>query len=193
MNNMTDQEREEYLTEHIPYRLHAIDLCGQVVGFLLRYGHAHPTEIRLGSLYRIRFPNVSIFTNPVVEQGLMSCRAMMEFLGVGINKDHTKLKDYRQHFPDTVTLKHFGKELLIVSDVLSRYPNDNTVENALVQTISAGHTGVAHLTIGCGRPEPKAIVKGCEAIRKFVNDFLYRSINRELPPRMIDIQNNLAT
>jgi hypothetical protein len=72
------------LHEHIPYRLAAIDLC-QIVARILGDGSTFhtPILIQFGSILTIRAGQPHIFTNPVVEHGFMSCRAMLEFLGVG--------------------------------------------------------------------------------------------------------------
>ena len=70
-------EQRRFLHEHIPYRLAAIDLCQIVAARLLANATTpYPIVIQIGSILTIRASQALIFTNPVVEHGFMSCRAM---------------------------------------------------------------------------------------------------------------------
>lgn len=151
MTKLTAEKRRELLHEHIPYRLAAIDLC-QIVARLLSDGTTfHPFVVQLGSVL-IKAGRPRIFTNPVVEHGLMSCRAMLEFLGVGLDRSQTKLKNYRNQKPDTATLENFTLELLTASQVETYLAKEPTLIDGLIQTIRAAHKAGAHLTKGLDRP-----------------------------------------
>ena len=60
-------------------------------GVLRNHGDSYLTVIRLGSVLEINAARARVFTNAVVEHGFMSCRAMLEFLGVGVDRAQTGL------------------------------------------------------------------------------------------------------
>lgn len=190
---MSSEEQEAFLTDHIPYRLGAIDLC-EAVAILIRHGlPRQPTTIYLGEVATIRFPAPSIFTNAAVEHGFMSCRAMLECLGIGLDHGQTALAQKRPKRDDTVTLCDFGLELLTVTQLNNALRNDGELLEGLVRTIQAAHKGGAHLTKGGERLGAGPLSAGCRATRALVDRFLYGALNRAAPPKLIQVQNARAT
>ena len=129
----------------------------------------------------------------MVEHGFMSCRVMLEFLGVGLNETQTGLSEYRNQRSDTVTLRDFDRPLLTVADVTGQLENDQALLDGIVQTIRAGHKGGAHLTRGGDSLPPIQLVAGCRATRKLVNHFLYRALNRSVPPGVSPLRDDKTT
>lgn len=182
---MTMDEQEQLLVEHIPYKLAAIDLCRYATTLLGRRSGSHATTIRIDGLAEIRLSDMSVFTNGVVEHGFMSCRAMLEFLGIGLDRAQTGLEEYRRHRADTLTLKHFNLDLITVKDVTRHLGSDNVLLDGLVQTIRAAHKGGAHLTIGGEKLKADPLAAGCRATRRLVDHFLYERLGRAAPvPRL---------
>ena len=178
---MTMDEQEQLLVEHIPYKLAAIDLCRYATMLLGRRSGPHATTIRIDGVGEIWLSDMSVFTNGVVEHGFMSCRAMLEFLGIGLDRAQTRLEEYRRHRADTATLKHFNLDLLTVKDVTRHLGSDNVLLDGLVQTIRAAHKGGAHLTIGGEKLKADPLAAGCRATRRLVDHFLYERLGRAAP------------
>jgi hypothetical protein len=186
---MTAKKRREFLNEHIPYRLAAIDLC-QIVARLLGDGTtAHPIVIQFGSILTIKAGQARVFTNPVVEHGFMSCRAMLEFLGVGLDGSKAKLAAYRMQKPDTATLKDFTLELLTAEQVETYLAREPMLIDGLIRTIRAAHKAGAHLTTSGERLRPDSLEAGCRATRTLINHFLYEALGCAPPPQLVAADN----
>lgn len=190
---MNIEQQEAFLTDHIPYRLAAIDLCELVADLLMRGLPPQPSTIHLGDVATIRSPTPDIFTNAAVEHGFMSCRAMLECLGIGLDKGQTGLAEKRPTHDDTVTLRSFGLDLLTVEQTTSALRNDSELLDGLVRTIRAAHKGGAHLTGGGERLGAVALGAGCRAARALVDRFLYAALKRSSPPKLVRVQNAPAT
>ncbi len=190
---MTPTQQEEFLNEHISYKLTAIDLCYHVTRLLDRYGSTHATTITVAGLVVIQAPMVAVFSNAVVEHGFMSCRAMLESLGVGLNHTQNQLAEYRKQRSMTVTLRHFGLDPLTVGQVVAHLSHDVTAIDGLVQTIRAGHKGGAHLTLGSNKLQPGRLASGCRATRPLVDHFLYEALGRSSPAALFAVRNETAT
>jgi hypothetical protein len=179
---MTTAERHAFLAMHIPYKLGAIDLCQEMADLLARSGDQHMTTITFGSARTFKFKNVRPVTNAFVEHGFMSCRVLLEFLGVGLNNAQTGLAEYRNQRADTVTLRDFGRPLLAVADVEGQLANDRALIDGIVHVIRAGHKGGAHLTRGGDSLPIDRLAAGCRATRILVDHFLFRALNHAVPP-----------
>src|SRR5262245_8235853 len=113
---LTDAHKHVFLSMHIAYKLGAIDMCAEIVDMLKHLGDQHPTVVSFGTTKSMKFKHVRPVTNAFVEHGFMSCRVMLEFLGVGLDKTQTALAEYHNHRSDTVTLRDFGRPLLSVAE-----------------------------------------------------------------------------
>lgn len=180
---MSKAKQHEFLVQHIRYKIDAIDLCYDIVEFLRTNGDQHPTSVLFGEAKTLRFKNARPVTNPLAEHGFMSCRVMMEFLGIGLNKPQSALADYRRHRPDTVTLQDFNLDLLTTSQVESYFKGEQPPILGLVQTIKAGHKGGAHLTRGGDSLPLEQLSAGCRATRMLVDHYLYEAVNYAAPSR----------
>jgi hypothetical protein len=189
MTMMTAEERRRFLHEHIPYRLAAIDLCQIVARLLGDSTTLHPIVIQVGSILTIRAGQARIFTNPVVEHGFMSCRAMLEFLGVGLDRSQTKLENYRKQKPDTATLKDFTLELVTADQVKAYLTSEPTLIDGVIRTIRAAHKAGAHLTTGGEKLLAGPLEAGCRATRTLVDHFLYEALGCSPPPQLVAADN----
>jgi hypothetical protein len=190
---LSDATREEFLAEHIPNKLAAIDFGGFVADFLERYGSSHPTTIQIGSAATMQMKDAALFTNAVVEHGVMSCRAMLECLGIGLNNTLDGIADYRKQGPHTVTLQHFDRELITAAQVTDYLKRDRVLMDGLVKTLREAHRGGAHLTMGGVELAPKPLKAGCSATRTLVDHFLYRALGRPAPKARIRLPDPTAT
>jgi hypothetical protein len=190
---LSEKTREEFLVEHIPYKLDAIDVCHYLAIFLERFGVRYPTTIRIGAVATLQMGDAALFTNAVVEHGFMSCRALLECLGVGLNKTQDGIDDYRKQRRHTVTLLSFDKELLTAAQATDYLKADARLIDGLVQTIRAAHRGGAHLTVGGDKLAPQPLKAGCSATRMLVDHFLYRALGREAPQPKVRLNDGTAT
>src|SRR6267142_1055564 len=193
MSQLTIVEQHAFLGMHIPYKLGAIDLCHEIVELLRTRGDQHVTTVTFGNVKTLEFKNARGVTNALAEHGFMSCRVMLEFLGIGLDQKQTGLSEYRKHRGDTVTLQDFGRPLLTVADVERQLANDSLLLDGLVQTIRAGHKGGAHLTRGGDSLPLERLAAGCRATRTLVDHFLYGALNRVAPPSIGPLRSDRAT
>jgi hypothetical protein len=176
---LSAERRETFLGEHIPYRLHAIDLCAEVATLMGRVGADPPMTIRVGELVTIDARQARAFTSAVLEHGFMSCRAMLECLGIGLRDGG--LADRKAQHDDTLTLRHFGLPLVTADEAIAHLDHDPVRIDGLVRTIHAAHHGGAHLTTREERLEAGPLVAGCRATRALVDRFLYGALGRPAP------------
>jgi hypothetical protein len=179
---ITAEQQETFLREHVPYRLQAIDLCAEVALLVGRSTGELPIEMRIGAVMAITGQG-RVFTNAVVEHGFMSCRALLECLGIGLRDG--VLADRKTQHEDTLTLRHFGLPLLTAEAAVAHLGGDPVRIDGLVRTIHAAHHGGAHLTTREERLELRPLVEGCRATRALVDRFLYGALGRPAPPPLL--------
>ena len=93
------------------------------------------------------------WTNPVIEAGLVHCRAMLEFLGLRL--DHRKpdqLKERTNKHPDDVVIEDYGVDgrplnRVTIADAVAKYagPPDEA-HQALARLIFTANKGHIHST-----------------------------------------------
>lgn len=90
------------------------------------------------------------YTNPVIEAGIIHCRALLEFIGLTVpRRDQTKLVE-RQQKPsgDDVFIENFSLPRVTPDQAASGYPERDVAYRALARVIHAAHKLVAHPTSG---------------------------------------------
>lgn len=71
--------QDEFLQEHIPYRIQQLEFGKHAVMLLNSLGHEEDVLVRFSSGYEMR-AKVAALTNSWLEIGLMACRNMLDFL-----------------------------------------------------------------------------------------------------------------
>jgi hypothetical protein len=148
--------RDEVLNSIIPYRLEAVTIANLVAG--LRNEWCAPKSMKVYFDDRLQFTGSSnTLTNPVLEAGLIHCRALLDFLGLKVDsKDPTKLtnRDPKQTRPDDWVIEKFTNAdgpLPMVTPLLavSQYACPaSEAEAALAGVLHTTNKGLAHLTSG---------------------------------------------
>ena len=83
--------RDDVLNVVIPHRLDAIATLNLLTSLRMKWGAPKAMEVYFAGELQIT-GNSSAFANPVVEAGLIPCRALLEFVGLGVSSnDSTKL------------------------------------------------------------------------------------------------------
>lgn len=141
--------KEEYLDIVLPYRMKAIDVFRLAVKFALAW--KEPKSMRMYFDDELRVTGLSTaWTNPVIESGIVHCRACLEFLGIRQNRNnHTKLSTRTKKRSDDLGIEDYGLPLLTVDDALNPYQGPKEeAESALAAVIHCANKGVAHTTKG---------------------------------------------
>lgn len=136
----------------IPYRLQSIETFNLVLRLRDAWGGAQPMQLFINGRLMIE-GNSNAFTNPVIETGIIHCRALLEFLGLGVSVAGSlqSLKHPRRQ--DDVGIEHFSNTdgpLAVVSPeaALPHWPGGvEEAEQALLSVFRAANKGLAHLTL----------------------------------------------
>ena len=114
------------LHQLIPYRLQAIATFNHVLRLRSVWDGARPMQLLIDGKLVIE-GNSNAFTNPVIETGLIHCRALLEFLGLSMSKAGTLQALQRTRFTDDVGIEQFSNAggpfpLVSPARAISRYP-----------------------------------------------------------------------
>ena len=136
----------------IPYRLNAVDTFTTALHLRNKWDVAPPMQMFVDGKLAVE-GNLNAFTNPVIETGVIHCRALLEFLGLCRSRSG-KLENVRgARRADDSGIEHFANAsgpLSLVSPMqaCARYPGGVVeAENALLAVFVTANKGVAHLTI----------------------------------------------
>jgi len=76
--------RDDVLNVVIPHRLEAIATLNLLSKLRMSWGQPKPVEVYFGGKLQIT-GNSNAFANPVIEAGLIHCRALLEFIGLAVS------------------------------------------------------------------------------------------------------------
>ncbi len=147
---------EEIRDRIIPYRLQALDAANKAAELRQSWDTAKTMKIYFDEKLTIT-GNSNAYTNPVLESGLIHCRALLDFLGLKIEpKNSTKLvpRDSTNRKQDDMGIEHFsisGVPLGLVTPekAVSLYQGpESEAEAALSGVIHMANKGLAHITSG---------------------------------------------
>jgi len=146
---------QEYFIEKIlPYRMEAIHIFNLALKYVNLLNGPKPLQIWFDDQLYIEGLSTA-FTNPAIESGIMHCRALLQFLGLTVDKsDNTKLfhrSSKRQD--DDLRIEDFtdteGNKLARISiqEARSPYKGDKSeAEKALARVIYIANKRLAHIT-----------------------------------------------
>jgi hypothetical protein len=148
--------RDDIINRIIPYRLQAVDAANLAARLRISWDAPKPMKIYFEEKLRIT-GNSNAYTNPVLESGLIHCRALLDFLGLKTDpKDSTKLtsRDPKKNKPDDVVIEHFSSSkgplpLVTPQEAITRYQGlQSEAEAALAGVLHTANKGLAHITSG---------------------------------------------
>lgn len=141
----------------IPYRLQAVDAANLAVRLHSSWDAPKAMKIYFDDRLKIT-GNSNALTNPVMEAGLIHCRALLDFLGLkAVPSDSTKLTSRdpkRTKKDDDVVIEHFSNSngplpMVTPQDAISRYKGPQSeAEAALASVLHTANKGLAHITSG---------------------------------------------
>lgn len=148
---------DEVLNSVIPYRLQAVSMANLVAN--LRQSWDSPKSMKIYFDDQLRFTgNSNAFSNPVLETGIIHCRALLDFLGLKVDpKDSTRLINRtlkKTRSDDDWLIEKFSNgagPLPIVTPLaaISHYQGPSSdAEAALAGVLHTANKGLAHMTSG---------------------------------------------
>lgn len=148
--------QDDIINRIIPYRLQAVDAAN--LAARLRSSWDTPKAMKIYFDEKLRITgNSNAYINPVLESGLIHCRALLDFLGLKVDpKDSAKLicRDPRKNKKDDVGIEHFSNSngslpLVTPQEALTRYQGlPSEAEAALAGVLHTTNKGLAHVTTG---------------------------------------------
>ena len=140
----------------IPYRLQVLDAVNLAIHLKNTWDSPRTMKIYFDEKLCI-VGNSSAYMNPVLESGLIHCRALLDFLGLKVDpKDSTKLigRNRKQAQKDDLMIEHFANSLgslpmVTPEEAISRYQGPKSeAEKALASVLHTANKGLAHITSG---------------------------------------------
>jgi len=152
MNIPPDQQ--EFIEQILPHRLDALATLHLVVRYVISWEEPKPMEIKFDKLLCIDGLSTA-FTNPVLESGILHCRALLEFLGLKIDpKNHNKLVQRNSSRHGDLIIEDFSGpngrlKPITVEEAVAYYKGDpSEAELAFACIIHLANKGIAHSTSG---------------------------------------------
>lgn len=186
--------RDEVLTAIIPSRLDALATLTIVLRLRMKWDGPKPMKLYFDDELQAT-GTAAAFTNPVIEAGLVHCRALLEFLGLRVDgKDHRLLVD-RGPKPrvDDWVIEDFANASgplprVTPSDAVAAYNGDpKEAEAALAGVLHLANKGLAHITAGLAvsAMDMQQLEIASRGIPALVCIHLYRRLGVECPrPRI---------
>ena len=148
--------QDDIILRIIPYRLQAVDAANSAIW--LRSSWDVPKEMKIYFDAKLRITgNSNAYTNPVLESGLIHCRALLDFLGLKADPaDSTKLicRNPKKNKKDDVVIEHFSNShgplpLVTPQEAITQYEGSQSdAETALAGVLHTANKGLAHITAG---------------------------------------------
>lgn len=146
--------KEEYLNRIIPYRMNAVSVFNLALRYVMKWESPRKLEIYFDDKLSIRGLSTA-FTNPVIEAGVMHCRALLEFIGLRCDsKNPNKLIQRGGGREDDFGIEDFSGpngnlQRISIPAALSAYAGSaEEAEKSLATVIRCANKGIAHTTAG---------------------------------------------
>jgi hypothetical protein len=182
--------RDDVLSVLIPQRLDAVATLNLVLRLRSSWGAPKPMKIYFDDQLQIT-GNSNAFTNPVVEAGLVHCRALLEFLGLRVSRtDPTKLmsRGPKTQLDDWV-IEDFSNSagplpLVTPRQAISKYKGDPVeAESALATVLHTVNKGLAHITAGliASATDIRALEIASRGVPALVVSYVYTPLGLPAP------------
>lgn len=180
---------DDHLQRLIPHRLDALAILALMLEFRLRWEEPKPMQIVVDG--KVQFEGLtSLFTNPIIEAGVLHIRALLEFIGLKSTSSSLVAVTTSQRRDDDTAielLSNRGRALQPVTPAQARaaYPQDPALaETCLVAVINAANKGMAHLsTQYASNPiEAEHLLLAARLTQQLIEQHVYLPLGRECPP-----------
>ena len=185
--------KQDFVDRILPHRLGAVE----VLGFAIRFRSRWDAPVRMEILFdgKLSIEGLSsAFTNPAIEAGIIHCRALLEFLGLRVDKtNHAMLAQRQQGRGDDLLIEQFSNAagalpLVTPSEAVAAYKGSpQEAERALARVIHIANKGLAHSTAGLlDDPDDQRLVEiASRGIPALVVKHFYSPLGLALPSKLI--------
>ncbi|WP_454849732.1 hypothetical protein [Rhizobium binxianense] len=144
---MGDEQKAIRLLDH---RMQSVAILNWALGLRSQWEKAPSIAVLVDGKLTLE-GNLNAITNPMLEAGLIHCRALLEFLGLCEEKG--SLSQIKKRRPNDVGVEHFsnpsGPLTMLPPDIaVSRYGDRAEAESALLRVFRLTNKGLAHSTSG---------------------------------------------
>jgi hypothetical protein len=140
-----ESKRHRLLHEILPYRMMSVNIMRRAIYWHAQWPHPTPMQIHADGKVIVD-GNLNAFINPAIEAGLVHCRALLEFLGLIMNRSG-RLANVGGRRPTDIGIEHFGLSKVSPDAVLTRYDGgEEDAEKALLSVFEITNKGIAHVT-----------------------------------------------
>ncbi|HUS59291.1 MAG TPA: hypothetical protein VM141_11625 [Planctomycetota bacterium] len=194
---MDEEQQREFLDNHIPYRITAVDFMGHACDLVTSGRADRPAVVVIDGQKELEASKCRFLTNPVIETGAIFCRVLLEFLGVKLGKDMqlvSRCSNKKNGEPnkknDDVFIEDFrlnGCPLTRVSPetILSTrgFGSEEAIKRACITAIHVPNKAVAHLTSGLEERDTLEDLRLCSKLIPYlVAKHLYEALEYPVPP-----------
>ena len=175
------REEEATLEDHIPYRLAHVDGMRWACELLLPGPDQRGRIELMYAGQKVLAGTPRCITNPLVEVGAISCRVMLEFLGIKVGKD--ELIEVSKRKSDDIAIEMFGVPRVRLADLDSYAGTERElVRLSCVTTIHIAHKVVAHFTSApIERTGFEHLLRCGRTVVELIERDLYGALGREVP------------
>lgn len=186
---MDSATRNNLLHVEIPYRLDAVAALNLAACLLLAWGRGKPMQVYFDGQLLIEGTSAALF-NPVIEAGLVHCRALLEFVGLKADPSNPLgLVSRRSKRIDDYGIEDFDGPSGLLSTVtpdvaIRRYPGPPIeAESALAFVLSGTNKVLAHITRGTPLPNDslRLIEIASRGVHAIVISHLYTPLGLPAP------------
>jgi len=180
---------DDLLQQIIPYRMSAVETFNLALRFRLSWDAPQPMKIYFSDRLSIE-GNSNAFTNPVIEAGLIHCRALLEFLGLKVFPGSpSKLSNRTNKKADDIGIEDFSNSagpLPLVTSIEAVTPYSGAAteaEEALASVLHTANKGLAHVTTGLKQtPEQARLLEiASRGIPTLVVNYFYTRLGLPAP------------
>ena len=183
---------DDVLHRLIPYRLGAVETLSLVLRQGELWSGPKPLQLYIDNKLVVE-GNSNAFTNPVIECGIIHCRALLEFLGLGMSKAGTLENLQRPRKSDDIGIEHFSissgpLSMVSPSSALTRWPGGPAeAEQSLLSVFRTANKGLAHFTSAfVATPEEARLIEiATRGIPALVVSYLYTPLGLRAPQSQI--------
>lgn len=190
-------DAEDHLQRLLPYRLECLTTLSLMLELRRTWRGPKPMQILIDE--KLQFEGLtSMFTNPIVESGILHVRALLEFLGLKLNKDKDALvtitpRERKKDDAGIELLSMNGRALACVqlNDVDAIYPESPTkAVQSLVGVMHVANKGMAHLTAWYADSalDAEELLLAAFVTEKLVHKHVYQALGRSFPPPHIKVR-----
>jgi hypothetical protein len=180
---------DDVLNVVIPHRLGAIATLNLLSKLRMHWGEPKPMEVYFAGKLQITGTS-NAFANPVIEAGLLHCRALLEFVGLGVSpNDPSKIAQRaskRRH--DDWGIEHFSNShgplsLVTPTQAISKYKGNSVeAESALAAVLHVANKALAHITSTPGGAiDIRLLEIASRGVPAIVTSYLYTPLGLPAP------------